>query len=182
MSQTPAFRTVLRGYEPAQVDRHVSALQRELETLRRRADEAERRAQEAPAQQEHAGQDQHQERTADPDRDEGGGRPAVRQQRVAEGARQREGGGRAEADGQPGGATDVVAVGTVVTASVAGNEMRFLLGSREIAGDSDIDVYSEGSPLGAAILGSKVGATVHYEAPNGRAIEVQVVKVDPYEG
>jgi transcription elongation factor GreA len=84
--------------------------------------------------------------------------------------------------GQPGGATDVVAVGTVVTASVAGNEMRFLLGSREIAGDSDIDVYSEGSPLGAAILGAKVGATVHYEAPNGRAIEVQVVKVDPYEG
>jgi transcription elongation factor GreA len=84
--------------------------------------------------------------------------------------------------GQGGGATDVVAVGTVVTASVAGNEMRFLLGSREIAGDSDIDVYSEGSPLGAAILGAKVGATVTYEAPNGRAIEVKVVAVEPYEG
>jgi transcription elongation factor GreA len=84
--------------------------------------------------------------------------------------------------GQAGGATDVVAAGTIVTASVGGNEMRFLLGSREIAGDSGIDVYSEGSPLGSAILGAKVGDTVTFTAPNGRAIEVRVVKVEPYEG
>ena len=76
----------------------------------------------------------------------------------------------------------MVAAGNVVTASVAGNEMRFLLGSREIAGDSDIDVYSEGSPLGRAVLGAKVGSTVSYTAPNGRAIEVRVEKVEPYEG
>ncbi|RIX30892.1 transcription elongation factor GreA [Amnibacterium setariae] len=84
--------------------------------------------------------------------------------------------------GQPAGAGDEVAPGNVVTASVAGNEMRFLLGSREIAGDSGLDVYSEGSPLGAAIVGAKVGSTVSYTAPNGRAIEVKIVKVDPYEG
>jgi transcription elongation factor GreA len=84
--------------------------------------------------------------------------------------------------GHASGATDVVATGTVVTASVAGNEMRFLLGSREMAGDSGLDVYSDSSPLGAAILGAKVGDTVSYTAPNGRAIEVKIVKVEPYEG
>ena len=84
--------------------------------------------------------------------------------------------------GHPSGASDVVAAGTVVTASVAGNEMRFLLGSREMAGDSGLDVYSDSSPLGAAILGAKVGDTVSYTAPNGRAIEVKIVKVEEYEG
>jgi transcription elongation factor GreA len=79
-------------------------------------------------------------------------------------------------------ASDEVHAGNVVTASVAGNEMRFLLGSREIAGDSDIDVYSESSPLGRAVLGAKAGSTVTYTAPNGRDIEVKVEKVEPYEG
>ncbi|WP_287902488.1 transcription elongation factor GreA, partial [Arthrobacter sp.] len=66
--------------------------------------------------------------------------------------------------GQAAGAYDEVAAGNVVTASVAGNEMRFLLGSREIAGDSDIDVFSEKSPLGAAVLGVSVGTTTTYDA------------------
>ena len=47
----------------------------------------------------------------------------------------------------------VVEPGMVVTALVAGDEMVFLLGSREIAGTTDIDVYSPTSPLGAAIIG-----------------------------
>ncbi|WP_375406579.1 transcription elongation factor GreA [uncultured Amnibacterium sp.] len=84
--------------------------------------------------------------------------------------------------GQAAEVTDVVAAGNVVTATVAGTELRFLLGSREIAGDSGIDVYSESSPLGRAVLGAKVGSTVSFEAPNGRAIEVQVTKVEPYDG
>ena len=84
--------------------------------------------------------------------------------------------------GQAAEVTDVVAPGNVVTATVAGSELRFLLGSREIAGDSGIDVYSESSPLGRAVLGAKVGSTVTFEAPNGRAIEVQVSKVEPYDG
>jgi transcription elongation factor GreA len=73
-----------------------------------------------------------------------------------------------------------VASGTVVTATIAGTENRFLLGNREIAGDSDLDVYSEHSPLGAAILGATIGETRSYTAPNGRSIEVRVVKVEPY--
>jgi transcription elongation factor GreA len=57
--------------------------------------------------------------------------------------------------------------------------MKFLLGSREIAA-TDLDVYSEKSPLGAALLGAKVGQTVKYQAPNGKEIEVAVLEVTPF--
>ncbi|GAA1850403.1 transcription elongation factor GreA [Microbacterium koreense] len=76
----------------------------------------------------------------------------------------------------------VVESGTVVTALVAGGEEVFLLGSREIAAGSELDVYSEASPLGAAILGLKEGEKTTYEAPNGREIAVEVVKVETYSG
>ncbi|GAA1239192.1 transcription elongation factor GreA [Microbacterium phyllosphaerae] len=77
----------------------------------------------------------------------------------------------------------IVEPGTVVTAVVAGGEEVFLLGSREIAsGGSDLDVYSEASPLGQAILGLKVGEKSSYEAPNGRSIAVEIVNVETYTG
>ncbi|MGM7670844.1 transcription elongation factor GreA [Microbacterium sp. A93] len=76
----------------------------------------------------------------------------------------------------------IVEPGTVVTAIVAGGEETFLLGSREIAGGTDLDVYSEASPLGQAILGLKVGAKTSYEAPSGKPIAVEVVKVDTFSG
>jgi transcription elongation factor GreA len=77
----------------------------------------------------------------------------------------------------------VVEPGTVVTATILGDDERFLLGSREIVGDdSDIDVYSEASPLGQAILGAKIGDTVSYTAPNGREIAVTIVDVSTYTG
>jgi len=60
--------------------------------------------------------------------------------------------------------------------------MSFLLGSREMAGASDIDVYSERSPLGAAILGRHVGDKVSYTAPNGRDIDVVIVSATPFTG
>jgi transcription elongation factor GreA len=59
----------------------------------------------------------------------------------------------------------------------------FLLGSREVMGldDSvDLEVFSPQSPLGAAILGRKVGETVRYIAPTGKPIEVTVVAVKPF--
>jgi len=75
----------------------------------------------------------------------------------------------------------VVASGSVVTARILGDESVFLLGSREIVGeDSDLDVYSEGSPLGAAILGHRVGESVVYAAPNGKEITVEIDKVEAY--
>jgi transcription elongation factor GreA len=75
----------------------------------------------------------------------------------------------------------VVGSGSVVTARILGDESVFLLGSREIVGeDSDLDVYSEGSPLGAAIMGHRVGDTVTYTAPNGKEITVEIDRVEPY--
>ncbi|ROR72213.1 transcription elongation factor GreA [Bogoriella caseilytica] len=78
--------------------------------------------------------------------------------------------------------TEVVESGTVVTATIAGRNLTFLLGSREAARDLDIDVYSESSPLGAAVLGKKAGEKSSYEAPNGSTIEVTVEKVEPFQG
>ncbi|MEB0292274.1 transcription elongation factor GreA, partial [Cryobacterium sp. 10C2] len=66
----------------------------------------------------------------------------------------------------------VVESGTVITATIAGDEERFLIGSREIAGDSDLNVYSEQSPLGAAILGLKVGSKTSYTTPNLSLIHI----------
>jgi len=78
--------------------------------------------------------------------------------------------------------TGVVEPGTVITAVVAGGEEVFLLGNREIAANSELDVYSEASPLGAAILGLKEGDSTSYTAPNGRDISVEIVKVETYSG
>jgi transcription elongation factor GreA len=75
----------------------------------------------------------------------------------------------------------IVAPGTVVTATVAGDTMRFLLGSREVAGDG-IEVYSEKSPLGASILGRKKGESASYQAPNGNKIPVDIVDIEPFTG
>jgi len=74
----------------------------------------------------------------------------------------------------------VVEPGTVITATVLGDEETFLLGSREIVGDAELDVYSEGSPLGVAIIGLKVGDETSYLAPNGKSIPVKIVKVETY--
>lgn len=74
----------------------------------------------------------------------------------------------------------VVEPGMVVTAVVAGDEMTFLLGSREAAGGTDIDVYSEKSPLGAAINGHSVGDTTSYTTPTGKSIEVVIKDAKPF--
>jgi transcription elongation factor GreA len=76
--------------------------------------------------------------------------------------------------------TGVVEPGTVITATILGEESVFLIGSREIVGDSDLDVYSEGSPLGTAIIGMKVGNETSYIAPNGKSIAVKILKVETY--
>ena len=77
-------------------------------------------------------------------------------------------------------ASGVVEIGTVITAEVFGDEERFLLGSRELADGSDLDVYSAESPLGKAILGAKVGAEMSYAAPNGNQIPVKILAVETY--
>ena len=59
--------------------------------------------------------------------------------------------------------------------------MTFLLASREDCG-SPIDVYSPRSPLGAAIMGKKVGERATYSLPNGRANTVEILEAVPYAG
>ena len=79
----------------------------------------------------------------------------------------------------PASADGVVGAGMVVTADIAGDESKFLLGSREIS-SGDLDVYSEKSPLGAAVMGAKIGETVTYTAPNGREIKVVIKAAEFY--
>ncbi|WP_166878136.1 transcription elongation factor GreA [Salinibacterium sp. ZJ450] len=77
--------------------------------------------------------------------------------------------------------TGIVEPGTVITAKIQGDNSTFLIGNREIAGDSDLDVYSEASPLGISILGLKVGDKTTYTAPNGNEISVEIEKVATYK-
>ena len=73
-------------------------------------------------------------------------------------------------------------LGTVITIKFTGDDEteKFLLGSREIAGTTDLTVYSPESALGSAIMGAAPGTTVTYQAPNGRDISVEVVAVEPF--
>jgi len=82
----------------------------------------------------------------------------------------------------PGNADDGVTSGMVVTVELAGDEMTFLLGHREVSGHTDLDVYSEQSPLGAAILGRRIGETAAYTAPNGKELTVRIVAAEPFIG
>jgi transcription elongation factor GreA len=95
---------------------------------------------------------------------------------------------RAEVGDAPSNA-DEVAPGLRVTIAFDGDESdtdTFVLGSRELLGlDEAVDatnVYSPQSPLGSAILGKRKGDAVTYAAPNGRPINVTIVKVEPFQG
>jgi transcription elongation factor GreA len=79
----------------------------------------------------------------------------------------------------PASESGVVGQGMLITVDIAGDEIKFLLGSREIA-SGEFDVYSEKSPLGSAVLGAKVGETVNYVAPNGKSIQVAILEAQPY--
>ena len=72
-----------------------------------------------------------------------------------------------------------ISPGMRVTVEIMGDEMEFLLGSREIS-SGDLDVYSEKSPLGDAVMGAKIGDTKSYNAPNGKTISVKILKAEVY--
>ncbi|MEO8555207.1 MAG: transcription elongation factor GreA [Actinomycetota bacterium] len=76
----------------------------------------------------------------------------------------------------------IVEPGMVVTVKMLDDKLTFLLGSREIADGSDLEVYSEKSPMGRAILDKKAGDVTTFRAPNGNEIEVEVVSAKPYSG
>ena len=77
----------------------------------------------------------------------------------------------------------IVEPGMVVTVAMLGEELTFLLGSREIAGiNSDLEVYSEKSPLGKAILALKAGDVTSFRDPKGNEIKVKVLDAKPCAG
>ena len=84
--------------------------------------------------------------------------------------------------GAPESAHDEVAPGKVVTVRFPAwdEEETFLLGSREEAALASIEVYSPTSPLGAAVLGQKVGDTASYTLANGKEMTVEILKVEAY--
>ena len=69
--------------------------------------------------------------------------------------------------------------GSLVTLELAGREMTYALGSRDIKVATKYDVISPESPIGAAILGANEGDTVSYKAPNGREISVVIKEAKP---
>lgn len=69
--------------------------------------------------------------------------------------------------------------GSLVTLELAGREMTYALGSRDIKVATKYDVISPESPIGAAILGANEGDTVSYKASNGREISVVIKEAKP---
>lgn len=71
--------------------------------------------------------------------------------------------------------------GSVVTIELAGREMTYVLGTRDIVAGTDYDLMTPDSPIGKAIKGAKVGDQVTYKAPNGRDITVTVKAAKPLD-
>lgn len=73
---------------------------------------------------------------------------------------------------------DEVSHGAIVTIVYEGDdeEEQYLIGSIEERRDG-VEVVSPSSPLGAALLGGKVGQKVTYEAPNGE-LTVEIVRIE----
>lgn len=78
----------------------------------------------------------------------------------------------------------VVSQGMVVTVNFPDldDTETFLLGSREEAAHTSIDVYSPTSPLGAAVLGQAVDSEVSYETPNGKTLRIKIISAELYVG
>lgn len=77
-------------------------------------------------------------------------------------------------------AAGVVELGTVVSATVAGREQKFLYADSELESQTELRVFSPDSPLGQAIVGLKIGESTSYLAPNGKDIEVVIHDVETF--
>ncbi|HEY5155013.1 MAG TPA: transcription elongation factor GreA [Acidimicrobiales bacterium] len=76
------------------------------------------------------------------------------------------------------GGTDKVQAGSVVSICYEGDDTpeKYLIGSIEERHD-DLEVMSPGSPLGAALLGHRIGDLVDFEAPGG-ILKVEIVDLE----
>lgn len=78
----------------------------------------------------------------------------------------------------------IVSQGMIVTVEFTdlADTETFLLGSREEAAHTAVDVYSPTSPLGAAVLGQEVGSEISYETPNGKKLNIKIISAEIYQG
>lgn len=76
----------------------------------------------------------------------------------------------------------IVSQGMVVTVNFPDldDTETFLLGSREEAAHTSIDVYSPTSPMGGAVLNQEVGAEISYETPSGKTLRIVIVAAELY--
>lgn len=86
--------------------------------------------------------------------------------------------------GEPPADDGVAEPGMVVTVRFDGedDEETFLIGSREEAATTDLEVYSAQSPLGVALTGATEGETREYETPNGAVMRVTLLRAKPFTG
>ena len=79
----------------------------------------------------------------------------------------------------------VALVGSVIHVYYDGDEddkETFLIGTRGLeSSNPDLETYSTDAPLGAAIVGAKVGETREYQTPTGDTVSVTIVAADPYD-
>jgi transcription elongation factor GreA len=81
--------------------------------------------------------------------------------------------------------SDTAAPGMVITVAYdedPDDTETMLLGSREEGAHGDLQVISPNSPLGAAILGARVGETREYQLPDGGSMKVTLVRAEPFTG
>jgi transcription elongation factor GreA len=72
--------------------------------------------------------------------------------------------------------TDVVRPGWVVVLDIDGDEETYLVGSREDAHD-ELEILSQDSPIGQAVLNQAIGAEVTFATPTGVELGVTVVDI-----
>src|SRR6056297_203324 len=72
--------------------------------------------------------------------------------------------------------TDVVRPGLVVVLDFDGDEEVYLVGSREDAHD-ELEILSQDSPMGRAVLNQAVGTKVSFETPTGAELDVTIVDI-----
>lgn len=78
-------------------------------------------------------------------------------------------------------AAGTVGNGSLVTVELDGEEVQYVLGSRDIAVATDYEVISPESPIGAAIMGAKSGDEVSYTVPSGAEITVKIKAAEPLQ-
>jgi transcription elongation factor GreA len=66
---------------------------------------------------------------------------------------------------------------TVTIEFPGGDREKMYVASREEKAHTDLEICSPDSPLGKALFGKQAPATVSYELPNGRTMEVKLLAV-----